>query len=282
MKKLIILPLCIVIFCVSVAHAAHFSHYAGGFIVISETYAQDYYFYDGPYNSGDAQPGGAWVENEARALQANSLARNTVISSLGDNSVYIRMFSLAAAISLDSYGYAYGFGGAGTQDDNTLGVFYKIEPNADEELGDEVVVHWTGQVSIEPMGYAPRGDISASLTGPPGMDHLAITKGQLPPVITAPDTSKEVWTMPNIVLSNTSRYGFEKVHLLKAQIGDVIGVFVTVGTGNTCSGYQSGTVISNLTMTFTVESVLAGDLDGDGDVDFKDFAKLADNWLAGA
>jgi len=281
MKKLVILPLCIVIFCVSVAHTAHFSHYAGGFTVVCDVYAQDYYYYDGPYSSGDTQTASVWVENEAAVLQANSLARSTVISILRDNSVYIRMFSLTAAISLDSYGYAYGVGGASAQDDDTHGVFYKIEPDTGEGLGDDVVVRWMGQVSIEPMGNAPRGDVFASLTGPFDMDHLAITKGQLPPVTASPDPAYEVWTMPNVILSNQSQYGFESIKAIEAQIGDVIGIFVAVGTGNTCDGYQSGMIISNLTLTFTVDSILLGDLDGDGDVDLLDFSLFAENWLTG-
>lgn len=281
MKKTIMLPCFIVVFCVSVAHGAHFSHYAGSFRTASEAYAKDYYYYDGPYSSLQTKTDSVWVENEAAVLQANALCRSSVISGLRDNSLYIRMFSLSAAISLDSYGYAWGLGGISTIDDSTLGVFYKIEPDAGEELGDEVIVHWAGQISIEPMGNSPRGDISAYLSGLGEMDHLAVTKGQLPPVITAPDEATEVWTMPNIVLHNNYYYGFENIHTLKAQIGDVIGIFVGVGTGNTCSGYQSGTVISNLTATVTVESVLSGDLDGDGDVDFQDFAKFAENWLVG-
>ena len=263
------------------AQSAHFSYFAGEFTTAYEVYAQDAYLFDGPYSAGQTQDGSSFVEGEALVLQANSLARCNILSGFEDNSLHIRASSFAAAISLDGVGYAYGVAAGSTSNEDTLGVFYKIEPDSGEILGDNVIVYFTGTLSIENLGASPRGDVHALLTGAGEMDHMAITKGQLPPVTTAPDAAYEIWTWPNIELDNTSRYGFEKVRRFNAQVGDVIGLFVTTGATNVCLGYQSGTIISNLTFTFMVESVQAGDLDGDGDVDLEDFAQFAGNWLAG-
>lgn len=263
------------------AQSAHFSYVAGEFSAVCEVYAQDAYLLDGPYSAGRNQKSSTFVEEEALVFQANSLARCNIQSGFFDNSLHIQASSFASAISLDIAGYAYGVAGGSTSSEDTLGIFYKIEPDSGEMLGDNVIVYFTGAVSIEPMGRSPRGDVRALLTGAGEMDHMAITKGQLPPVTTAPDAAYEIWTEQNIVLNNTSHYGFEKVHRFNAQIGDVIGLFITTGASNECLGYESGTIISNLMITFTVERVRAGDLDGDGDVDLQDFAQFADNWLAG-
>lgn len=262
------------------AQAAHFEYYAGGFTASCGNYSEDYYYYDGPYSLTDTGANDVAVVDYSAVLQAVSIARNSVSSAYGDHSVGIRVFSLAAAISLDAFGYADAFGGSTSGDSETLGIFYKIQPDSGENVGDAVLVYYAGAFSIELTGVLP-GNVAGRLVGPGEMDHLAITKGQLPPVATAPDPINEVWNMPNLELDNTFYSGFLDVHFFYAEIGDVIGVFASTGSRNTVSGVQLGTVIANLTITFTVEPVLAGDFDGDGDVDIYDFAKFAQNWLAG-
>ena len=73
---------------------------------------------------------------------------------------------------------------------------------------------------------------------------------------------------------------FGGVHAFPAKIGDVIGIFASNYAKVEGSGV-SGDVYSEHTMILTVRAVLAGDLDNDGDVDFFDLAKLANNWLKG-
>ncbi len=279
MKKQAIFVLMVLLPTVT-TQGAHFEYYAGGFTASCDNYSKDYYYISGPFHISNSGTDDVVVEDYSAVLQANTIARNSVNSAYGDHSVGVRVFSLAAAISLDSFGYAYSFGSSVTKDGQTRGIFYKIQPDSGENIGDEVIVYYTGALSIEPTGVLP-GNVSGYLIGPGDMDHLAITKGELPPVTTEPDPINEVWNMPNLELDNTFYYGFEDVDFFYAEIGDIIGVFASTGTSNTVSGVQLGTVIANLTFTFTVESPLLGDLDGDGDVDFQDFAKFADNWLAG-
>lgn len=274
------LTIVVLVWAVNTVHGAHFEYYAGGFTASCDNYSEDYYYISGPFHVSNSGTSDVVVEDYSAVLQANSIARNSVTSAYGDHSVGVRLFSLAAAMSLDSYGHAYSFGSLTSGDSQTRGIFYKIQPDSGEDIGDEVIVYYTGALSIEPTGLLP-GNVSGYLVGPGDMDHLAITKGQLPPVTTEPDPVTEVWNMPNLELDNTFYCGFEDVDFFYAEIGDVIGLFASTGTSNIVSGVQLGTVIANLTVTFTVKSPLAGDLDSDGDVDFQDFAKFAENWLAG-
>jgi hypothetical protein len=113
------------------------------------------------------------------------------------------------------------------------------------------------------------------------MNHMAITRGQLPPVLTEPNSNYEVLTLPNLELSDEGGYWFSGVHTFDAQIGDVIGIFTENYTDVTGWGPLDGVVENNLWIILTVKPALTGDLNGDGNVDFRDFAKLAENWLAG-
>ncbi|MHC4756558.1 MAG: hypothetical protein ACYTBP_15605 [Planctomycetota bacterium] len=47
------------------------------------------------------------------------------------------------------------------------------------------------------------------------------------------------------------------------------------------TGVDDGLIESDLTIVLTAETVLRGDIDGDGDVDSADYTELANNWLAG-
>lgn len=263
-----------------VTYAAHFEYYAGGFTASCENYCEDYYYIDGPYSANNTGADEVFVEDLSMVLQAGTLARSHVVSGYFDHSLHFRAVSFATAMSFDTDGSGNCSSSLTAADGETLGVFYRIEPDAGEAIGDEVVVYWDGEISIEPTGVYP-GTAVGSLAGSGSMDHVAITKGQLPPVIDAPDPDNEIWSMDNVERTNTFYYGAESVSWFDAQVGDVIGIFVSIGTGNAVSGYQSGTITSNLSATFTVQPRLKGDLDNDGDVDVLDFAEFADNWLTG-
>jgi len=263
----------------SFAYGAHFQYYAGGLTSSCNNYSEDYWYYSGPFYASQTGTENVLIEDYSAVLQAGSLARNSVGSIYGSNSLHLRVFSTAVAMSLDAGASAYSNGSIATASGSNLGIFYTIQPDPGESVGDDVIVYWTGALSIEPTGLIA-GSVSGYLTGPGSMDHLAITRGQLPPVTVAPDPNKEVWTMPNLAINNAHYYASEEIGRFQAKVGDVIGIFCLSGTSNEVSGVQGGMVISNLTATLTVESLL-GDLDTDGDVDFYDFAKLADNWLAG-
>jgi hypothetical protein len=116
--------------------------------------------------------------------------------------------------------------------------------------------------------------------GPGTMDHIAITRGQLPPGLTEPDRELEVLSFPKVEVSNSGNADFYSgIHAFPAQIGDVIGIFAENSTRVADWGFLQGFIDSTHTMILTVRAVLSGDLDYDGDVDFFDLAKLANNWL---
>lgn len=273
------LPIFILLFSAGLALGSYFQYYDGGLTASCNNYSEDYWYLSGPYHASQTGTENVLIEDYSAVLQASSFARNSVVTIYGGSSVHLRVFSTSVAMSLDIDGYAYSNGNTETVSGSNIGIFYKIQPDAGEAEGDNVIIRWDGALSIEPTGLVP-GSVSGYLAGPGSMDHLAITKGQLPPVTVAPDPNKEVWTMPNLTINNTFYYAFEEIERFSAKIGDVIGVFFSCGTSNVVSGAQLGTVYSNLTVTFTIESLL-GDLDGDGDVDFHDFAMLAEDWLVG-
>ena len=113
------------------------------------------------------------------------------------------------------------------------------------------------------------------------MDHMSVTRGQLPPVLTEPQSIYEVWTLDNLELTNDSFDGFTGISTFKAEIGDLIGIFAENYTDIGGVGSLDGLIESDLTIVLTVKTLLTGDLDDDNDVDLSDFAKFADNWLKG-
>jgi len=267
----------ILLWAVSTTHGAHFSYYAGGYSAACQVYAEDYGWYDGPYtgfSSGTTEAGSTQTAMvpEARAYASEII--DTLFTSQND-SVWIHVKCDYRASADDSWGYAYGYGLANTSDAATYGVFYKIQPDAGESVGDDVTVYHN--CTIRSATTSP-ANAFVDISGPNDMDHVAITLNQLPPVTTEPNSANEIWTIPHFWFSN-GRFQDFGIGTFPAQIGDVIGVFAEVHADIEIVGPSNEEIRSTFSLVLSVESTIKGDLDGDGDVDFYDFSEFADNWL---
>jgi hypothetical protein len=259
---------------ISTVHGAHFSHYAGGLRAFYDVYAWNGSSLDA-WSGADEDITYASVTKAASVFQANGFARNIIWSDAGNNSICIKSSSVADGSAAYSYCYARGSGFGGTQNSQTYGIFYKIMPDANEQVGDDVMVYYNDFVSI-----LATGTNHVRIGGPGTMDHIAITRGQLPPVVTEPVRENEVLRFPDVNVSNSGNSDwFSGVHAFAAEIGDVIGIFAQNSTNVQGWGVLQGSIYSTHTMILTVRPVLLGDLDYDDDVDFFDLAILANNWL---
>jgi len=269
---------------VGTAYGAHFNYYAGGLRAYYEVYTQDGGYFDGPYSGKMDHTTYAWAGGSAavppppQIPQASSEARSDILRDDRGNSIRIQSYSFAKGLAATTACYTRAETYARTQDylDN-YGIFYQIKPDSGEQIGDDVMVYYNDMVNIPATGTT-----YVRIGGPGTMDHLAITRGQLPPVPTEPDRENEVLSFPDITLFNSGDDWFSGVHPFPAKIGDIIGIFAQNYTWIADWGPLIGEVpYSRHTMILTVRAVLAGDSDYDGDVDFYDLAKLANNWLEG-
>ncbi len=255
---------------------AHFSYYAGGFRAFCEVDTEDSAAIDGPYSDTNDSTSFAGVEEYAEVTEAYSYAYSDMWSYAEGDSICIQTQSVADAVADNASAYTSGWGYGRTEDSQTYGIYYQIMPDEGEELGDNVIVYYSDTISVSSSGAT-----FAYVGGPGDMSHMVITRGQLPPVLTEPNSEYEVLMWPNLELSDEGGYWFSGVHTFAAQIGDVIGIFAENYTDITGWGPLDGVVENDLWIVLTVKPVLVGDLDSDGDVDLGDFAKLAENWLAG-
>lgn len=264
-----------VLFCtISTVHGAHFDYYAGGFRANYDVYAYNSPLFDGPWTLTQDDTTGASVIKTAAVFEAYGHAYNNIGSTTSNNSIRIQSFSIAEGVADYSYCYARGKGFGRTQNSQTKGIFYKIMPDANEQIGDDVMVYYNDMTSI-----TANGTTFLRIGGPGTMDHIAITRGQLPPVTAEPVRENEVLSFPDVNITNSGNADwFSGIHAFPALIGDVIGIFAENST--TVEGWNvNGSIYSTFSMVLSVESVLLGDLDDDDDVDFFDLAKLANNWL---
>ncbi len=266
----LLILLCIV----SNVHGAHFNYHAGGFRAYYNVFAQDAVFSQGPLSGTQDSTTAASVENSANVNYAYSHARNDINSKISGNSVRLILYSVSDGAANYATCYISGLGYVTTQNSQTQGIFYKIMPDANEQVGDDVIVYYSDTAFVSASGVT-----HLILGGPGTMDHIAITRGQLPPVTTEPVRENEVLSFPKVELSNNGGNWFSGVHPFPAKIGDVIGVFAKNSTDIIGTGPLSGSIESTFTMILTVRAVLLGDLDFDDDVDFFDLAILANNWL---
>jgi hypothetical protein len=267
----------IVLLCVAgAANGAYFNYYAGGLRAFFEVEAEDSSSTDGPYSDTNDSTSSAGLEEYAEVTEAYSYAYNSIWSYTEGDSMCIQTQSIADGIADNDSSYASSWGYGRTEDTNTYGIYYQIMPDQGEDFGDNVIVYYNDTINISASGTT-----FAYLGGPGDMGHMAITRGQLPPVLTEPNSEYEVLTLPNLELSDEGGDWFSGILTFDAQIGDVIGIFVENYTDVTGWGPLDGIVENNLWIVLTVKTVLTGDLDNDGDVDLRDFSKLAENWLAG-
>lgn len=268
----------VILFCVvGAAHGAYFNYYAGGFRAFCEVEAIDSAFPDGYYSTDTNDSNSfASVEEYVEVTEAYSYAYNDIWGYAGGDSICIQTQSGADGVADNDSAYTSSWGFGRTKDSQTYGIYYEILPDEGEELGDNVIVYYNDTIDI-----SAKGNTFAYVGGLGNMVHMAVTRGQLPPGLTEPNSEYEVLTWPNLELSDEGGYWFSGVHTFDAQIGDVIGIFAENYTDIAGWGPLDGVVESKLWIVLTVKTVLAGDLDSDGDVDFNDFAKLAENWLAG-
>jgi len=260
---------------ISTAEGAHFSYYGGGLRAFYEVYAENLTDTDGPFSGTQDGTNSAATLGSAVVFQANSYASSVIASKSLGNSIRIKSESNANGYGAYSTCYARGQASGSTQSSQTKGIFYMIMPDANEQTGDDVMVYYNDMLYIW-----SNGTTYVRIDGPGTMNHLAITRGLLPPVSTEPASEYEVLRFPQVEISNSGGDLFGGVHAFPAKIGDVIGIFAD-NYAKVEGPAVSGEVYSEHTMILTVRAVLAGDLDYDGDVDFFDLAKLANNWLAG-
>ena len=266
----LLILLCIV----SNVQGAHFSYHAGGFRAYYYVLADDYGLPDGPWSQTQNSTTAASVTGSAAVTYARSYARNDINSKISSNSIRIILYSVSDGAADYASCYTSGWGYGTTQNSQTYGIFYKIIPDADEQYGDDVIVYYNDTAFVSSSGTT-----HSILGGPGTMDHIAITRGQLPPGLTEPDRENEVLSFPKVELSNSGGNWFSGVHPFPAKIGDVIGIFAQNRTDIIGLGPLAGSIESTFTMILTVRPVLLGDLDYDDDVDYFDLAILANNWL---
>jgi len=259
---------------ISTAEGAHFSYYGGGLRAFYEVYAENPPYTDGRSEYQDGT-NSASVAGSAVVLQANSYASSVIASKSLGNSIRIKSESTANGYGAYGTCYARGQASGSTQNSQTKGIFYMIMPDANEQTGDDVMVYYNDMLYVW-----SNGTTYVRIDGPETMNHLAITRGLLPPVAAEPASEYEVLRFPQVEISNSGGDLFGGVHAFPAKIGDVIGIFAD-NYAKVEGSAVSGEVYSMHTMILTVRAVLAGDLDYDGDVDFFDLAKLASNWLVG-
>jgi len=261
-----------------VCQGAYFGYYDGALYSFCEVYSEDASYYDGPYDDANEGISFSAVEGYAEVPEAYSYASSMVWDTydIVSHSVCLRFNSFADVLEADENCDGFGYGFSSTENEQTYGIFYEILPQAGEQTGDEVMVNCTAamKIAVWEQAYAYVG-------GCGDMGHMAITKGQLSPVAVEPDSEYEVWTMDNLELIDEGFDGYMATEKFRAKIGDVIGIFAENYADITGTGPLDGLIESDLTIILTMETVLAGDLDSDDDVDMFDLAKLAENWLKG-
>jgi len=262
---------------ISTVHGAHFVYHAGGFRANYDVYAWDDPFYDGPWSLTQGHTSSVSVSRISTGVpQARFYVLNDIRSNTNTNSIRIQSFSIAEGAADTGASYARAKGFTRTQNTQTKGIFYKIMPDANEQNGDDVMVYYNHTANIS----TNNGITSLRIGGPGTMDHIAITRGQLPPVTAEPVREKEVLSFPDVNVTNSgSTDWFSGIHAFPALIGDVIGIFAENSTAVEGWGAMNGGIYSTFSMVLSVRTVLSGDLDYDDDVDFFDLAKLANNWL---
>ncbi len=260
---------------ISTVHGAYFLYEAGGFRANYDVYAYNNPYFDGPWILTQDHTNSISVSRESISVpQVYIKARNDIGSQTSTNSIRIQSLSIAEGVANIGSSYARAKGFNKTQNVQTKGIFYKIMPDANEQNGDEVMVYYNHTANISALG-----NTHLYIGGPGTMDHIAITLGQLPPVVAEPDREKEVLSFPDVNVTNSgSTDWFSGIHAFPAQIGDVIGIFAENSTAVEGWGVN-GWIHSTFSMVLSVRTVLSGDLDFDDDVDFFDLAKLANNWL---
>jgi hypothetical protein len=265
----------ILLYVVSTVHGAYFDYYAGAFRANYDVYAYNNPFFDGPWFLTQDSTTNASVIRTATVSQARGHAYNNIGSKTSTNSIRIQSFSIAEGEANIGGSYARGKGFGRTENAQTKGIFYKIMPDANEQVGDDVMVYYNDMTSITAIGTT-----AFRIGGPGTMNHIAITRGQLPPVTAEPVRENEVLSFPDVNITNSGDIDwFSGIHAFPAQIGDVIGIFAENSTKVEGWGAMNGSIYSTFSMVLSVEPVLLGDLDFDDDVDFFDLAKLANNWL---
>lgn len=273
----------ILTFIAACANGAYFDYYGGNLRSAGEVYAEDPPSTDGPFSDIQDSTSYSFIEEYAEVLggdliNAYGYIQNSIwdINDVDSNSVAIRFNSFADAVSYESSTYSYAFGYGSTEDDTNCGMFYRIMPSGGGQIGDDVLV-----LCVTTIKVSAWGSTYAEIRGPGSMSHLAITRGQMPPFTVTPSPEYEVWTLDNLALTDESLDGFTRIATFSAKIGDFIGIFARNYTDVDVTGIDDGLIESDLTIVLTVETVLRGDIDGDGDVDSADYAELANNWLVG-
>jgi len=297
MKKYLIIFIWLSV--VSCAYGAHFTYYDGHVRATAHAFAKDGTNESGPET--DICDSDEYCEAK-KILIAGGATNGTVsaacqkIASVidpcgGDDLVFLSgPVSLVRAYNSPSRGDANAIGS--TQDAETYGIFYQIDPDGNQQVGEPVRVWYEWRITV--THYA--GSSTYAYAGGPrdgndgayeDMSYMAITRNIYPPVtgdFEPEDLINVEWCHPNVEIEDDDY--FESSRQLRfhpwfeAQIGDVIGIFAENQALIDVDNQSIESITGSVTIILRV-SWLHGDLDTDGDVDWEDFAIFSKNWLAG-
>ena len=283
----------------SCAYGVHFTYYDGHVRGAALAYARQGVEENGPESDIEESIEACKVEKVLGASDEMggtiSAACQSIASMIdpnaGDDVVFVSApLSIVRADGSSPQGDANAIGS--TQDPDTYGIFYRIEPDGNQEYGDLVRVwyEWrivvTHHIGSSTYAYAggPRDGNNGAYDD---MSYMAITRNIEPPVtgdFGPEDVNNIVWFRNNIEIEDDDYYESSQ-HLefhpsFLAQIGDVIGIFAENQTLIEASGSGVEVMQGHVTIILHL-SYLEGDLDFNGKVNWLDFVIFAENWLAG-
>ncbi len=201
----------------------------------------------------------------------------------GGLQIYADGNAYAETYTADATGYAYG-AAAGVSVGESTGVFFRIMPDAGEQIGDtvEISLSWMAEVQVTGQGWAACNNGFLGLEDPGSGIVVAVN----PTDRNNPPLSSRVWQRPVVEVNGDGFADDSDQAAFTAQIGDVIGVFMGVDNEVTVGGQEAGDVYSFQEMSLAIQYIggpvytaADADINGSGRVDLGDLAILAQFWL---
>ena len=175
-------------------------------------------------------------------------------------------------------------GTAGVTPGNSTGLFFRIMPDADEQVGDtvEISLDWIAEAQVWGVGHA------ACNNGFLGNDDpgSGITVAVNPSDKNIPPAASRVWEHPVVEQVDDGYASDSDQTTFTAQIGDVIGVFMGVDNEINIVGEESADLYTYQQIMLTIRYIGGpvytakdADIDASGRVDLGDIAIIAQFWL---